>query len=314
MSAPATNRASTAADGFIIVAVLWMLAALATLVSIYAIYVVETASVFSVHENRLQTEALVAAATELVAYQLTATTKLPRPTHGAFNFHLGKAAIAVAFQSESARIDLNAAPKELLAGLFRTIGASPDLAATYASRIVSWRNPAAKDQAKDDQVRAQAASSATPEPGSAPPASRFFHVDELSLVPGLPIAMAERALPFVTIYNGRPQINVLEAAPVVLASVPGMTKNRLDAILAARQAPVDGKAVLQLLGPAQGFATIESGNAVRIRIRINYDDGHRSTAEVIILTFDAGGEPYSVLSWSDDMEFVADDSLGMASQ
>jgi len=313
MSTAATNGPLNRHDGFIIVAVLWMLAGLATLVSIYAIYVVETASAFTVHEERLQTQALTSAAIELAAYQLTATTKPPRPTHGVFKFTLGKARIAVAFQSEAARIDLNAAPKELLAGLFHTIGATLDAAAIYADRIISWRNPAAKDQTKDDQAKAQAGLSASTDAASAPHAFRFFHVDELALVPGLPMAMVERALPFVTVYNGRAQVNVFEAAPEVLSSLPGMTKNQRDAILALRQTAVDGKVLLRLLGPDQGYATTETGNVVRIGIRITYDDGHRSSVEVVALTFDDGSEPYAVLSWNEDLEPLTDDR-GMASQ
>jgi hypothetical protein len=81
-----------------------------------------------------------------------------------------------------------------------------------------------------------------------------------------------------------------------------------------RQTAVDGKALLQLLGPAQGYATTESGNVVRIRTRITYDDGHRSSAEVVALTFDDGNEPYSVLSWNDDDLEPLTDDLGMAPQ
>jgi len=313
MSPPASHRPPTRCDGFIIVAVLWLLAALATLVSIYALYVTQTANGFTIHEDRLRTEALTSAAIELVAYQLTAATKPPRPTHGMFKFALDTAKIAVAFQSETARIDLNAAPKEVLAGLFHTLGATPDLAATYANHIVGWRNPAANDQAKNAQTQSQAGPSASPDPAAAPSPTRFFHVDELLLVPGLGAAIAERALPFVTIYNARPQINVLEAAPEVLASLPAMSNDRLSVILTARQTSIEPKAVLQLLGPTQGYATIDGGNVARVRVHITYANGHHSGAEVIIATFDAGAEPYSVLSWNDDLEFVADGSLGMAS-
>ena len=42
--------------------------------------------------------------------------------------------------------------------------------------------------------------------------------------------LLERALPFVTVYSGRPQINMLDAAPEVLASLPGMTQERFNAI------------------------------------------------------------------------------------
>ena len=68
-----TNRSpnSSACDGFIIVAVLWILVALATLASIYSIYINNSALAVSGMDDGLQAEALVSAGLELTAYRLT---------------------------------------------------------------------------------------------------------------------------------------------------------------------------------------------------------------------------------------------------
>src|SRR3954466_8651103 len=101
--------------GFIVVAVLWILAALATLVTIFSVYVINTATAFTVHDERLQAEGLARAALELSAFQATGATQgQPAPTRGTFLFRLGNALVNTEFMSESARIDLNSAPKELL--------------------------------------------------------------------------------------------------------------------------------------------------------------------------------------------------------
>ena len=50
--------------------------------------------------------------------------------------------------------------------------------------------------------------------------------------------LMEQVAPFVTVYSGQPGINVLAASPQVLAALPGMTPDRLYAILAQRQAPI----------------------------------------------------------------------------
>jgi len=139
----------SADDGFIVVAVLWILGALAALASIYAIYVTNTAISLSVNDDRLQAEALVRAGLELTAYQLSGNDAQARPSQGAFQFPMGRAAVAVEFRSEAARIDLNMAPKELLAGLFAGLGARPDAAAgavqprnsRVALRFVSCSSP-----------------------------------------------------------------------------------------------------------------------------------------------------------------------------
>src|ERR671931_1689956 len=92
-------------EGFIIVAVLWILAALATLASIIAVYVINAANAFAVHDERLQSEALTRAAIELSICQITRDPQAA-PTRGSFVFRMGNASIATTFISETARIDL----------------------------------------------------------------------------------------------------------------------------------------------------------------------------------------------------------------
>ncbi|MBV9955858.1 MAG: general secretion pathway protein GspK, partial [Pseudolabrys sp.] len=127
-------------------AVLWILAALATLASIYAVYVTNAATGMGVNEERVQAEQLITAALELTAYRLTAVDADSRPSRGNFVFRLGHADIAVEFTSEIGRIDLNMAPKELLAGLFAGLGAKYQDAEYYADRIIGWRTPPDPDQ------------------------------------------------------------------------------------------------------------------------------------------------------------------------
>jgi len=111
--------------GFIVVAVLWILAALSALVLIYLSYVTNTAVVVAASTERIQTDALATAGVELAAYQLTAVRAEGRPSSGTFNARIGAARVSVTFRSEAARIDLNAAPKALLAGLMIGLGATP---------------------------------------------------------------------------------------------------------------------------------------------------------------------------------------------
>src|SRR5688572_32522855 len=99
------------ARGFIVVAVLWILAALSALVLIYLTYVTNTAVVVAGSTDRIQSEALVSAGVELAAYRLVGVSEAVRPTSGTFNARVGAGQVSVMFRSEAARIDLNAAPK-----------------------------------------------------------------------------------------------------------------------------------------------------------------------------------------------------------
>jgi len=304
MNAPTSNITPwrTAPDGFITVAVLWILGALSVFVSIYAVYVINSATAFAVYDDHLRAEALVSAAVELTAYQQQTAPAQSRPTHGRFSFHLGQADVAVEFRSEAARIDLNAAPKQLLAGLFRVLGARSDDAEIYSDRVIGWRTAPSKDQDSETSAYRMARL------GYQPRGAKFPHASELSLVRDLPAALVERALPFVTVYSSHPQVNVLDAAPEVIAALPGMTGDRLNAFLAQRRtSPENAEALLPLLKDAQQYATTESSKALRVKVWIAFDDGHQENSEVVILVFDEGDQPFAVLSWRAELnELLAD--------
>jgi general secretion pathway protein K len=279
------------ARGFIVVAVLWILAALSALVLIYLTYVTNTAVVVAGSTDRVQAEALETAATELAAYQLTAVKEDVRPTSGTFDARVGTGKISVTFRSEAARIDLNAAPKGLLAGLLIGLGAAPSDAATYADRILAWRAPT--ELGDDDPENSFYRTSGI---AYVPRHAPFPQVQELWLVQGIPPLFIERMLPFVTVFSNLASINILDAAPQVVAALPGMTPENLQSVLSQRADP--GLDPRSLLGTAGGEAvTLAGSKAYRMTIAVESGSGRRGAAEVVILLLEDGDEPYRVLSW-----------------
>ena len=289
-----------AADGFVLVAVLWILGGLATLAGVYAVYVVNAAAGMSVDRDRLQAEASMSGAVELTAYYLGAVEPATRPSSGTFTFQLGGRGIAVSFVSEAARIDLNTAPKTLLAGLFRGLGAAPDDAEYYADRIEGWRKQSDVEiESRDKEIAAYRAAGLAYDPRQ----HAFNSVQELWLVLGLPPALVERAMPYVTVFSGMPSVNVIDAAPEVLGALPGMSPDRLYDLLNRRQArPVDAAAILASLGGAQGAATALASHAFRVRIGMTLAQGRQVTGEAVILLIENAPEPYRVLSWTDGFD------------
>ncbi len=285
------------AGGFIIVAVLWILAALAALASIYAVYVANTAVAARVYDYRVQTEALITAGLELTAYRLTGFEDASRPTSGAFDFQLGRSHVGVAFRSEGARIDLNLAPKALLSGLFVVLGAKPEDADFYADRIVAWRTkPGPGNQNPEAEAYESAGLSYGPRQAS------FQHAAELRLVRGLPAALVDNALPFVTVFNGRAEIDVNEAAPEVIAALPQMNPGMVEAILTRRN-PQNPQAVLSLLGAAGSSVALGGRKATRATIRIILGTGRQVNADaVLLITENNSPEPYRILAWHDDFD------------
>jgi general secretion pathway protein K len=281
------NRGS---HGFIVVAVLWILAALSALVLIYLTFVTNTAVVVAASTERIKADLLASAGIELAAYQLTAVRAEGRPSSGTFNARIGGALVSVTFRSEAARIDLNAAPKALLAGLMIGLGAAPANAADYADRIVAWRAPA---QGGEDDP--ETSSYRTAGIAYAPRHAPFPSTEELWLVRGIPPFVVERMLPFVTVFSNLPSVNIADAAPQVLAALPGMTPERLQAVLAQRADPrLDPRALPGIVG---GAATLEASGTYRVTVATTSEGGRRSAAEAVILLLDEGDEPYRVLSW-----------------
>jgi general secretion pathway protein K len=302
MRQPNAGRRS---EGFIVVAVLWIMSALATLALIYSTYLANAAITLSLTSEKIEAEALTTAALELTAYRLAVPAAQPtvpaavpaaqptvpaadqKPTRGFFTFRLGRGNVSVNFISETARIDLNAAPKELLSGLFTVLGAQRQNADQYADRIIAWRTPL-DAQSEDGEDALYRAAGLLYSPRRAP----FAHTSELSLVVGLPPALVERATSFLTVFSGRPEVNIRDAAPEVIAALATVHPDVLNNSLGGSGATA---------GQAVPGVTTDGSDAVRLQVRVALDNGRQTASEAVILVR-GDDEPYRILSWRDDAE------------
>ncbi|KRQ02275.1 hypothetical protein AOQ73_17770 [Bradyrhizobium pachyrhizi] len=284
---------SPANRGFVIVAVLWILLALSSLAIIFSAYLAASARALAASDLSLQTEALVSAGVELTAYQLTLTDEKTRPQQGTFHFGLDDASVDVTFTSEAGRLDLNYASKEMLIGLFVVLGARKDAAAEYADRIVGWRTRPAPGSENVEAARYNAL-------GYSPRQGLFTHVNELALVAGIPEAFVDRVLPFVTVFNGGPDVDPTIAAPEVALAVDKTSGKDQDGF-AARPASPNGIAAGTQAPSQQSAASTAQSPCYRIAISIRFRNGHRTTSEAVIALGDKV-EPYRVLSWQNDVE------------
>ena len=286
--------------GFIIVAVLWILAALATLALIYSVYAREAALNFVGHDERLQAEALAESGVELAAYQLTAQANL-QPLQGHFSFRQGTAAVSVKFRCENSLIDLNFAPEQVLSGLLIGVGVQPDDAVAYADRIIAWRTPL-RAGTNDAEAAIYEATGKSYGPRHGP----FQDPNELGLVAGLNGALVDRVLPYVTVYSGRPEVNVLAAPPQVLAALPGLTPDRLQLLVNLRaNAPQD--VMRAQLGMTQSYITLDPSRANRVTVDVQLHSGRHIRTQATIFLLPRDTEPYRVLSWRNDVPWNQDD-------
>jgi general secretion pathway protein K len=282
--------AACSEQGVVIVAVLWILMALSALAVIFSLYLSASAQALAVNDTSLKTEALVSASLELTAYQLTLADDKARPPRGSFHFRMNDADVLVSFTSEAARIDLNYAPKEILAGFFAGLGAKKDAANEDADRIVGWRTRAAPGATNDEEALYHAAGLSY-----SPRQALFAHASELALVVGLPPALVDRALPFVTVFNGSSGVDPTIAAPEVIAALPDKGSDQPKDALS-----IDALAAGNAPAPAATDATAAKSTCYRVEATIDFNDGRRAASEVVIALGDKA-EPYRVLSWQDDV-------------
>ena len=338
---PNRRAAKLSEHGFVLVAVLWILAALSALAVVFAVYLSNSAQALAINDTAIEAEGVISAGVELTAYQLLLAKDDERPSRGSFHTRLNGADLTVSFVSEAARVDLNAASKELLTGLLSTLGADGDNASNYADRIVGWRTAPASGAAGNPPSDAAGNEDALYRAAGLPYSPRqapFAHASELALVLDLPPALVERALPLVTVYSGSSGVDVLIAEPDVIAALPGMTPLVLKDFLNTRATlPNDPAAIAEALGPAQAGAAKQKSKAYRLLVRVKLRNGRERVSEVVISVSgpnqqsqqgngqngqgqQAGGQngqgqpvngqsqqdeqevvPYHVLSWQDDV-------------
>lgn len=181
-------------EGFVLIAVLWILAALSGLAGMYSTYVAITARGASLAVDRLRTEAAVYAALELAAVRLGAASGASLT--GTFEFPLGDATVRVGHAPESARVDLNFASKDTLVQLFASAGAAPRDTSNYADRVIGWRS-GGENVGQSAEAFAYASAKLPYPPREGP----FQSVDELRNVLALPAWLVDKVLPSVTVFG-----------------------------------------------------------------------------------------------------------------
>jgi general secretion pathway protein K len=208
---------------------------------------------------------------------------------------VGPAKVVITVSDEAARVDLNKAPPELIAGIFQQVGVSAENARTYAARIVDWRDV-------DDDVSPNGGA----ERGSYRAAGRvdgprngpFLSVAELALVLDLPARAAAAVAPYVTVASGRDRINPMQADPPVLKAIPGMTQNLMDTILDQRKKPgMDVATLISNMPAVEDYVTDEPALAVRFDGRVRLASSIERRYEVIVSATDGDNEPYRILAW-----------------
>jgi general secretion pathway protein K len=282
--------------GAALLVVLWMLALLTVLILSLTSATRTELNVAHNQEETAQARAIADAGVTLAILATldpSPTTQWPG-TGDIHNLRFGSGTIRVAVQDEYGKIDLNVAPPELLAGLFRTLALSETESDRLVAAIMSLRAEALAQSATGADTSAAASVLVPQKP--------FLAIEELRLLPGMTPTLYERLEPFLTVYSAQYGVNPLTAPPQVLQSLPGATPDLIATFLAARSAGGSAAGPLPLLvgvsdivfGGLHLFTVTSEGRA---------QSGARFVREAVV---DASN-PDSVrfLSWRQAQELVA---------
>jgi general secretion pathway protein K len=208
---------------------------------------------------------------------------------------LGEGLVQIAIEDEDGKIDLNAAPLPLLAGLFGVLGLSPEEAQAMAERIGDYRDP-------DDEPEPQGAEDpdyfALGLAGGAADRQLVGAVELLNVL-GMTRALYERMLPYVTIYSGAEGIDPVRAPRPVLEALPGMTPELVEQLLNAGSdfdpfLDVEDESLLEQLE----LYFLPTRDAVfTIRALARTDDGGTFLREAVIELDGGPDRPFLVLDW-----------------
>ena len=172
-------------------------------------------------------------------------------------FVSGGVAVGVLVLDARARVNLNLASDRQLIALAESVGLSSATATALAASVLDWRDTDGLRRANGAEARDYAGLRPPSRPKNAP----FYVVEELRNVRGVSPAAYAHIAPHVTIAgDGRVNLN---AAPLpVLLTVPGIDRAAAAAIMARRRA-----------GPFRNEFEVSASLPTRARERIQGDFG-----------------------------------------
>jgi general secretion pathway protein K len=148
---------------------------------------------------------------------------------GPYQLTYGEGEVRASISDEDGKVDINAAPPELLAGLLAQAGLNADAAHGMANRIVDYRD-------RDHERRPQGAEDPEHVTVGRPAGAmnrKFATESELLGVPGMTPELYRRIRPFITVFSGTEAVDPMHASRVVLAAIPGMTDQLVEAFAKA---------------------------------------------------------------------------------
>lgn len=291
-----TNRRDDG-GGFILVAVLAVMALLAGLVATVSLVVRASVASVDVEVTDLTTESLVRAGLDIATYVALVNAEPPDALDGLL-VRLDDGSVTLFAMPTGGRIDLNTSPPELLEAAWRASGARGLRPPEFADRVQDWRDVDQEVRDRGAEADAYAAAGVAFRPAD----DGFRSVDDLRWVLGVAPADVERLRPLVGVLNPKGTVNLFDAPRDVLLALPGMRPAIVDRIIRLRTRRTEETAQRLIQAVPQQIAEfvnadVKFDRVVRVRVEARPTRGAGRTVEAVLIADPLGQQASRVAEW-----------------
>ena len=286
---PSAALGPRAQRGAALLLVLWLLVLMIGLVGVFALSARTEALQGRTLERNAAARYAAEAGIEVAAYHMQGSAGDARfvPDGRPIEFNYAGHRVQLRIVDESAKVDLNVAPPEILTGLIQALGVDFERARQLSGAIQDWRDG-------DDLLNPEGGAE-DPEYAAAklPYGCKdrpFETISELRLVLGMDPKLFEKMRPYVTVYSGMARPNPAYAGQPVLQAL-GQDEQTAGRTVQQREAPPTPGGAGPDLTQGSGTYSISS--------RATRPDGTRVQIQAAIRIGGGGGfgQLYLPLSW-----------------
>ena len=220
----------------------------------------------------------------------------------------GEGEVSIVIDDEAGKIDLNAAPDELIQGLLVAVGLADGEARALTAAIADFRD--ADDEthlggAEDAEYRAAGLA-------WGPKNKPFEAVEELHQVLGMTRQVYALAAPGLTVHSRSKGVDVTVAPAIVLLALPGVDAEAVEAFTEQRQArpgageqgagqmagaELGGARITTLPGLGRQYASRSRGRVFTVRAEARVRSGAVFVREAVISMTRNIEKPFNIHAW-----------------
>ena len=296
--------------GIALVIVLWGLVLLAV---IAAAFTTETRTEVTLARNLVENAKAKALAdagvhAAMLGLRRREVEKRWRADGTVYSMASGEGEVSIVIIDEAGKIDLNAAPDELIQGLFTAVGLEESAAQALAAAIADFRDA-------DDETHIGGAEDAEYRAAGLPYGPKnepFEAVEELHQVLGMTRELYALAAPGLTVHSRSRGVDVTVAPAIVLQALPGVDPAAVEAFAEQRAgqialgqpgagrmagAQLGGARITTLPGLGRQYAARSRGRVFTVRAEARVRSGAIFVREAVISMTRNIERPFNIHAW-----------------